>query len=249
MTGAAFSIPMERAVGGGLPVGLGRSGIPSREPARARKAPAGRRRAGYTPPLMSNGYFHHETACVEEGAVVGDGTRIWHFSHVMRGARIGEHCNLGQNVHVASGAVIGDRVKIQNNVSVFEGVELEDDVFVGPSVVFTNVSHPRAHISRRHAYESTWIGRGATVGANATVVCGHRVGEYSFVAAGAVVTRDVPPYSLVGGVPARPMGWVCRCGERLPVALGETGPTSCDACRAHYRIDEDGVVVPSGRDE
>lgn len=158
-------------------------------------------------------YFKHATAIVERGAQVGAGTRIWHFCHVMRGARIGVGCVLGQNVFVASSAVIGDRCRIQNNVSIFDGVELKDDVFIGPSAVFTNVRAPRAFIDRRRAFEVTRVGRGATIGANATIICGATIGELAFVAAGALVTRDVPEHTMVWGVPARRRGLICVCGK------------------------------------
>jgi UDP-2-acetamido-3-amino-2,3-dideoxy-glucuronate N-acetyltransferase len=157
----------------------------------------------------------HPTACVDAPCTIGKGTRIWHFSHVMTGARIGEDCVLGQNVFVAGGAVIGDRVRIQNNVSVYAGVVVEDDVFLGPSCVLTNVSNPRAEISRHGAFESTRIRRGATIGANATIVCGVTIGRHAFVAAGAVVTRDVADYALILGVPGRRADWVGRHGDRL----------------------------------
>jgi UDP-2-acetamido-3-amino-2,3-dideoxy-glucuronate N-acetyltransferase len=156
--------------------------------------------------------FRHPTAVVDRGARIGAGTRIWHFSHVMKGARIGAGCVLGQNVFVAATAVIGDRCRIQNNVSIYDGVVLEDDVFVGPSAVFTNVAAPRAFVDRREALAPTRVGRGASIGANATVVCGVTIGELAFVAAGAVVTRDVPNQAVVAGVPARRQGTICRCG-------------------------------------
>lgn len=176
-------------------------------------------------------FYHHPTAVIDEGARIGDDTKIWHFCHVMSGARIGERCVLGQNVYVGGAAVIGDGCKIQNNVSVYDGVHLADDVFVGPSAVFTNVRHPRAHVSRKDEYEPTRIERGVSIGANATVVCGTTLGEFAFVGAASVVTRDVPAYALVLGNPARQMGWVCRCGERLE---GE-GPTyECERCGARY---------------
>jgi UDP-2-acetamido-3-amino-2,3-dideoxy-glucuronate N-acetyltransferase len=159
--------------------------------------------------------FIHESSYVDVGAVVGAGTKIWHFCHVMPGAIIGERCSLGQNVVVMPGTRIGNNVKIQNNVSIYEGVELDDDVFCGPSMVFTNVMNPRSHVSRKHDYRKTRVGRGATIGANATIVCGVTLGPYAFVAAGAVVTTDVPPYALVAGVPARQIGWACQCGEVL----------------------------------
>ncbi len=177
----------------------------------------------------------HPSAIVDAGAVIGAGTRIWHFCHVMAGARIGRGCSLGQNVFVAGGARLGDNVKVQNNVSIYDGVELEDDVFCGPSAVFTNVAHPRAHVSRRTEYEATHVGRGATLGANCTVVCGVSVGRYAFVAAGAVVAASVPDHALVMGVPARVAGWVCRCGETLPLGARPAPATcACARCGARY---------------
>ncbi len=180
----------------------------------------------------------HESAYVDEGAVIGDGTRVWHFCHVLGGAVIGARCSLGQNVVVMGGTRIGDNVKIQNNVSIYEGVELEDDVFCGPSMVFTNVVNPRSHVSRKDEYRRTLVRRGATIGANATVVCGVTLGEYCLVGAGAVVTRDVPPYALVTGVPARRSGWVCACGVKLP---GGQGMLRCNACASVYTVGPDGV--------
>ena len=177
-------------------------------------------------------YFVHESAYVDEGAEIGEGTKIWHFSHVMPEARIGKNCTLGQNVFVGRGVRIGNNVKIQNNVSVYEGVELEDDVFCGPSMVFTNVKNPRSAYPRRGQYTKTLVKRGATIGANATVVTGVTLGEWSFVAAGAVVTRDVPPYAIVAGVPARIIGWVCECGERLTF---EGDKAVCPHCGKAYR--------------
>jgi UDP-2-acetamido-3-amino-2,3-dideoxy-glucuronate N-acetyltransferase len=187
---------------------------------------------------MPGGYFLHESSYVDEGAVVGRGSRIWHFCHVNRGAVVGERCSLGQNVVVMPGTRLGNNVKVQNNVSVYEGVECDDDVFVGPSVVFTNVSNPRSHISRKHEYKRTQVGRGASIGANATIVCGNALGMYCFVGAGAVVTREVPPYALVTGVPARVVGWMCECGERLDVApsLEEGEESTCAACSARYVV-------------
>jgi UDP-2-acetamido-3-amino-2,3-dideoxy-glucuronate N-acetyltransferase len=157
-------------------------------------------------------YFVHESSYVDDGATIGAGTRIWHFSHVLPGAVIGQRCNLGQNVVVMGGTRIGNNVKIQNNVSIYEGVVLEDDVFCGPSCVFTNVVNPRSHVSRKSEYQQTLIRRGATIGANATIVCGATLGEYAFVGAGAVVRGDVPAYALMVGVPARRVGWRCQCG-------------------------------------
>jgi UDP-2-acetamido-3-amino-2,3-dideoxy-glucuronate N-acetyltransferase len=176
-------------------------------------------------------YFVHESSYVDDGAVVGTGTKIWHFSHVMPGAVIGARCNLGQNVVVMPGTKIGDNVKIQNNVSIYEGVELEDDVFCGPSCVFTNVLNPRAHVSRKREYRRTLVKRGGSIGANATIVCGVTLGEFAFIGAGAVVTADVPAYGLMVGVPARRVGWMCQCGERLDVAGGRG---ACAACGAAY---------------
>ena len=174
----------------------------------------------------------HESAYVDEGAEIGADTKVWHFCHVMAGAVIGERCSLGQNVVVMGGVRIGNNVKIQNNVSVYEGVELEDDVFCGPSMVFTNVINPRSHVPRRSEYQRTLVKRGSSIGANATIVCGVTLGDYCFVGAGAVVTADVPAYGLVVGVPARRVGWVCRCGVQLG---GEPGPV-CQACGSRYSL-------------
>lgn len=183
-------------------------------------------------------YFVHESSYIDDGCEIGEGTKIWHFSHVMAGARIGRRCNLGQNVVVSPEVIIGDNVKIQNNVSVYTGVILEDDVFCGPSMVFTNVTNPRSHVSRKHEYRATLVRRGATLGANCTIVCGHTVGRFAFVGAGAVVTRDVPDYALVVGNPARIAGWVCECGERLtPNAALPSSAIECSACRARYAAD------------
>jgi UDP-2-acetamido-3-amino-2,3-dideoxy-glucuronate N-acetyltransferase len=183
--------------------------------------------------------FVHPSAFVDDGAVIGPGTKVWHFCHVMPGAVIGERCNLGQNVVVMPGTRIGNNVKIQNNVSIYEGVVLEDDVFCGPSCVFTNVLNPRSHVPRKSEYRETLVRRGATIGANATVVCGITLGEYCLVGAGAVVRRDVPPFALVVGVPARRVGWVCQCGVRLAVADGRA---SCPVCHAGYR-ERDGALA------
>jgi len=181
--------------------------------------------------MPSPDYFVHESSYVDEGAVIGTGTKIWHFSHILPGAVIGARCNLGQNVVVMSGTRIGDNVKVQNNVSIYEGVELENDVFCGPSCVFTNVLNPRSHVSRKHEYRRTLVKRGGSIGANATIVCGVTLGEYAFIGAGAVVTADVPPYGLMVGVPARRVGWMCQCGERLHVASGRA---ACATCGAGY---------------
>ena len=176
-------------------------------------------------------YFVHESSYVDDGARIGSGTKIWHFCHIMPGAVIGERCNLGQNVVVMPGTRLGNNVKVQNNVSIYEGVELEDDVFCGPSCVFTNVRTPRSHVSRKHAYERTLVRRGAAIGANATIVCGVTLGEYAFIGAGAVVTSDVPAYALLVGVPARRVGWMCQCGEQLRLSAGSA---ACAACGARY---------------
>ncbi len=185
---------------------------------------------------MAPTYTVHPSATIDEGCTIGDGTSIWHYSHVMRGAVIGSRCSLGQNVFVAKDVRIGDNVKIQNNVSLYEGVELDDDVFCGPSMVFTNVVNPRSHVSRKHEYRRTHVGRGATIGANATIVCGHDIGPYAFVAAGAVVTSAVPAYALMLGVPARHTGWMCQCGVRLAFAVDDRDESAaCDACGLHYR--------------
>jgi len=160
----------------------------------------------------------HPTACIDQPCTIGDGTRIWHFAHVMAGARIGRRCMLGQGVFVAGSVVLGDGVRVQNNVSIYDGVEIEDDVFLGPSCVFTNVKNPRARVSRKSAFQKTRVRRGATIGANATIVCGTTIGRYAFVGAGAVVTRNVPEFALVTGTPARRVGWVDRAGERLTFA-------------------------------
>ena len=183
----------------------------------------------------SAGYWAHETAAIDQPAQIGAGTRIWHFCHVMAGARIGTRCVLGQNVFVAGRAVIGDGCKIQNNVSLYDDVVLEADVFVAPSAVFTNVNNPRAFIERKHEYRTTLVKRGASIGANATVVCGHTSGEYAFIGAGAVVTKDVPAYGLVLGVPGSLAGWMCRCGVRLP--SGDA--PSCASCGQKYQQGRD----------
>jgi UDP-2-acetamido-3-amino-2,3-dideoxy-glucuronate N-acetyltransferase len=167
---------------------------------------------------VQGSYYVHPSSYVDVPCAIGEGTKIWHFSHVMAHARIGKGCILGQNVHVASHVTIGDNVKIQNNVSLYTGVLIEDDVFLGPSCVFTNIVNPRSEIVRRHLYETTRVGKGATIGANATIVCGTTIGRHAFIAAGAVVTRDVPDYALVMGVPARQVGWMSRHGYRLTAA-------------------------------
>jgi UDP-2-acetamido-3-amino-2,3-dideoxy-glucuronate N-acetyltransferase len=189
-------------------------------------------------------YFVHESSFVDAGAEVGEGTKIWHFCHIMSGSRIGKRCNIGQNVVISPGVVIGDNVKIQNNVSVYTGVTLADDVFCGPSMVFTNVINPRSHVSRRDEYLPTPVGRGASLGANCTIVCGHAIGAFSFVGAGAVVTRDVPDYAVVVGNPARITGWMCQCGVTLAKGAQPAGNLTCSACGTQYRF-EAGRLVPT----
>lgn len=188
-------------------------------------------------------YTAHETACIDEGAVIGSGTRIWHFCHIMPDSIIGENCNFGQNVVVSPDCVIGNNVKIQNNVSVYSGVVIEDDVFCGPSMVFTNVINPRSHVNRKTEYQKTLVKKGASIGANATIVCGNTIGQYAFVGAGTVVITDIPDYGMVVGNPAKLIGFVCNCGERLDFTLSksETGSTRCAACNLQYEKTFDGV--------
>ncbi len=183
----------------------------------------------------------HPSAIVDEGATLGDGTRVWHFAHVSPGARIGAGCSLGQGVYVGNDVVIGNNVKIQNNVSVYDAVTLEDDVFCGPSMVFTNVFNPRSAVVRKNEYRHTLVRRGATLGANCTVVCGTTIGEHAFVGAGAVVSRDVPAYALVVGVPARRIDWMSRHGERLALPVSGSAEAACPATGERYRLDGDTV--------
>lgn len=183
----------------------------------------------------------HPTAIVDDGATLGEGTRVWHWVHVCGGARIGSGCSLGQNVFVGDDVVIGDNAKIQNNVSVYDAVTLEDDVFCGPSMVFTNVFNPRAAVVRKDEYRRTLVRRGATLGANSTIVCGTTIGRYAFVGAGAVVTRDIPDHALVVGVPAGQIGWMSRHGERLDLPLAGDGEAHCPATNERYRL-RDGRV-------
>lgn len=189
---------------------------------------------------MAGQFFAHETCCLDEGCMIGMGTNIWHFSHIMGGCVIGERCNIGQNVVISPGVVLGNGVKVQNNVSVYTGVVCEDDVFLGPSCVFTNVINPRAFIPRKDEFRETRIKRGASIGANATIVCGHTVGRYAMVGAGCVVTKDVPDYGLVCGVPGRLAGYVCRCGERISFTCGRA---VCPACGEQYEQDEETLCV------
>lgn len=185
----------------------------------------------------------HPTALVDEGARIGPGTRIWHWVHISPGATIGANCSLGQNVFVANRVQIGNRVKIQNNVSVYDNVTLEDDVFCGPSMVFTNVYNPRSAVERKDEYRDTRVRRGATLGANCTIVCGVTIGQYAFVGAGAVVNRDVPDYALMAGVPARQLGWMSRHGERLDLPLEGNGEATCPGTGERYVL-QDGVCRP-----
>jgi UDP-2-acetamido-3-amino-2,3-dideoxy-glucuronate N-acetyltransferase len=192
--------------------------------------------------MSDRSYFVHATAVVDDGCEIGARTKVWHFSHVMPGARIGSDCNFGQNVFIASGVRIGNNVKIQNNVSVYEGVELEDDVFCGPSCVFTNINNPRSQIVRRGEYQGTRVCRGASIGANATIVCGSIIGRYAFIGAGAVVSRgEVPDYALMMGVPARRKGWISRHGHVLDAPDGE-GTMLCPESKWRYKEERPGVL-------
>lgn len=185
-------------------------------------------------------YFAHETAIIDEGCQIGAGTKIWHFSHIMPNCVIGERCNIGQNVVISPEVVLGNNVKIQNNVSVYTGVTCEDDVFLGPSMVFTNVTNPRSAVNRRSQYAKTHVGKGATIGANATVVCGHDIGAYAFIGAGAVVTKNIPPYALVVGNPSRQIGWMSEYGHRLH--FDAAGHATCPESGEHYQL-KDGKVT------
>ena len=188
---------------------------------------------------MEKEYFAHETAIIDEGCNIGKGTKIWHFSHIMTGCTLGEKCNIGQNVVVSPDVVLGKNVKVQNNVSIYTGVICEDDVFLGPSMVFTNVINPRSAVNRKSEYVRTVVKKGASIGANATIVCGHDIGEFSFIGAGAVVTKEVPAYALVVGNPARQLGWMSEFGQRLK--FDESGIAVCPESKEKYQL-KDGKV-------
>lgn len=189
---------------------------------------------------MEKEYFAHETAVIDEDCTIGKGCRIWHFTHIMTGSVVGENCNLGQNVVISPEVVLGRNVKIQNNVSVYTGVICEDDVFLGPSMVFTNITNPRSHVIRKDQYERTLVRKGATIGANATIVCGHEIGEFAFIGAGAVVTKDVPSYALFVGNPGRQVGWMSEYGHRLH--FDEEGIAVCPESGEKYGLKENKVV-------
>ena len=185
---------------------------------------------------MSNSttYFSHETAIIDKGCIIGDGSKIWHFSHLMEGAKIGENCNIGQNVFIANDVVLGNNVKVQNNVSLYSGVQCEDDVFLGPSMVFTNVKNPRSAIVRKDEFQETIIRKGVTIGANATIICGISIGKFAFVAAGAVITKNVIDYALMKGVPAKQDGWISEFGEKLEF---ENDIATCKATKQQYKLE------------
>lgn len=189
---------------------------------------------------MEKKYFAHETAVVDEGCEIGEGTKIWHFSHVMPNCRIGKSCNIGQNVVISPEVVLGDNVKVQNNVSIYTGVICEDDVFLGPSMVFTNVINPRSAVNRRGQYSTTRVKKGASIGANATIVCGHDIGRYAFIGAGAVVTKEVPDYALVVGNPARQVGWMSEYGHRLE--FNDAGQAFCSEGGHEYQLSSGRVI-------
>ena len=186
-------------------------------------------------------YFSHESAIIHPNASIGEGTKIWHFSHIMENCKIGKGCNIGQNVVVSPDVALGDNVKVQNNVSIYSGVICEDDVFLGPSMVFTNVINPRSHVVRRGQYAKTIVRKGASIGANATIVCGHEIGEYAFIGAGAVVTKEVLPYALVLGNPARQVGWMSKFGHKL--AFNAEGMANCPESGEQYQLNENKLII------
>jgi UDP-2-acetamido-3-amino-2,3-dideoxy-glucuronate N-acetyltransferase len=190
--------------------------------------------------MPDKSYFAHETAIIDEGSEIGEGTKIWHFSHVMTSCKIGKNCNLGQNVVISPEVTLGNNVKVQNNVSIYTGVTCEDDVFLGPSVVFTNVVNPRSAVNRRGQYAKTTVKRGVSIGANATIVCGHDIGDYAFIGAGAVVTKNIPAYALVIGNPARQVGWMSEYGHKL--IFNTSGLAVCPESQEKYQL-KDGVVT------
>jgi UDP-2-acetamido-3-amino-2,3-dideoxy-glucuronate N-acetyltransferase len=189
---------------------------------------------------MEREYFAHETAVIDEGTKIGKGTKIWHFTHIMTGSEIGENCNIGQNVVISPGVKLGRNVKVQNNVSIYTGVVCDDDVFLGPSMVFTNIINPRSAIIRKDSYISTIVEKGASIGANSTIICGNRIGKYSFIGAGAVVTKEVKPYALVVGNPARQTGWMSEYGQKL--RFDDKGLATCPESGEKYRIQEGNVI-------
>lgn len=188
---------------------------------------------------MEKPYFSHETAIVDEPCQIGEGTKIWHFSHIMQNCKLGENCNVGQNVVISPEVVLGKNVKVQNNVSIYTGVTCDDDVFLGPSMVFTNVINPRSAVNRRGQYSKTHVGKGASIGANATIVCGHNIGKYAFIGAGAVVTKEVPDYALLVGNPAKQIGWMSEYGSKL--SFNEAGQATCDESKEEYIITDNKV--------
>jgi UDP-2-acetamido-3-amino-2,3-dideoxy-glucuronate N-acetyltransferase len=189
---------------------------------------------------MEQDFFAHPTALIDEGSIIGKGTKVWHFSHVMPNCKLGENCNIGQNVVISPGVELGKNVKVQNNVSIYTGVVCDDDVFLGPSMVFTNVINPRSAINRKNEYAKTHVGKGASIGANATIVCGHDIGEYAFIGAGAVVTKNVPPYSLWVGNPAKQMGWISEYGHRLQ--FDKDGIGICSESKQKYKLDNNKIT-------
>ncbi|MDQ3141211.1 MAG: N-acetyltransferase [Bacteroidota bacterium] len=185
-------------------------------------------------------YYSHPSALIDEGCVIGEGCKIWHFSHIMSGCKIGTNCNLGQNVVVSPGVILGDNVRVQNNVSIYEGVTCEDDVFLGPSMVFTNVINPRSAVSRKHEFQQTIVRKGATIGANATIICGNEIGTYAFIGAGTVVTKKVAPYALVVGNPGKPIGWMSERGHRLH--FNADGLAKCSESGELYRLENKSII-------